>query len=173
MLLGWMATGFLELLAPILPFTAEEGWRELPAGLSGVPSVHMAMLPDEPLTEAEEAELAGWDRFLDYRRIALKSLEDARAAGMIGSSLEAHVLLRVPADAVDSANGEPWADFLIVSTVDAVPSPDGEVSALVSRTPHGKCERCWRHMPEVEASPGRLCGRCAAVVGTGGGSVEE
>ena len=173
MLLGWMATGFLELLAPILPFTSEEGWRELPPGLAGVGSVHMAMLPDEPLSEAEEAELAGWDRYLEYRRIALKSLEDARAAGLIGSSLEAHVRLSVPSDALDSANGEPWADFLIVSTVETVPSPDGEVSAEVSRTQNGKCERCWRHMPEVEASPERLCARCAAVVGVGGETVES
>ncbi len=170
MLLGWMAAGFLKLIAPILPFTAEEGWRELPSGLSESPSVHSALLEDLPLTPDEEAELRSWDRFLDIRRTALKNLEEARAGGIIGSSLEAHVLLGLPPDALESANGEGWEDFLIVSTVETSVSPTGETAVQVIRTPHAKCERCWKHLPEVASDGSHLCTRCGGVVGgaTGG-----
>ncbi|HOF67290.1 MAG TPA: isoleucine--tRNA ligase [Candidatus Fermentibacter daniensis] len=169
MLLGWMAAGFLKLIAPIIPFTAEEGWRELPPGLSECPSVHAALLEDLPLSQEEEAELRSWDRFLDIRRAALKNLEEARAGGIIGSSLEAHVLLGLPQDALESANGECWEDFLIVSTVETSVSPSGETTVQVIRTPHEKCGRCWKHLPEVASDESHLCARCRGVVGGSAG----
>ncbi len=164
-LLGWMAVEFLKLAAPLIPFTAEEGWRELPEGLRECGSVHMARLAAAPLSEEERVELASWDGFLEIRKTALKSLEDARASGVIGSSLEAHVQLRLPAGFMASANGEGWADFLIASTVETMDSGSDESSAEVSASAHERCERCWRHLPEVSASPAHLCARCGEVVG--------
>ncbi|MFM8765578.1 MAG: zinc finger domain-containing protein [Spartobacteria bacterium] len=35
-------------------------------------------------------------------------------------------------------------------------------SVEISKTPHARCERCWRHRPEVgsSASHPTLCARC-------------
>src|SRR5439155_27172900 len=42
-----MADGLARLLAPILPVTADELWRHLPASESRGASVHLAVLPQE------------------------------------------------------------------------------------------------------------------------------
>jgi len=163
-LLAWMTVEFLELLAPLIPYTAEEAWAELPAELRRTPSVHLALFRGSPLTEAERAELQGWAPALAVRGAVLKSLEEWRGSRKIGSSLEAEVDMTVPAGLAESANGEPWADFLIVSA--ARVREGSEVSVRVSRSGESKCARCWKLLPDVGGDPSRpdLCLRCAAVV---------
>ena len=157
-LLGWMASGLLRLLAPIMPFTCEEAWGHLPSELRTVPSVHLALLPSvEELTLAEEEELFAWRDALAVRDAALKVLEEMRAAGEIGGGLEASVTLGLPSSLLDSAFGESWADLLIVSSVGVVPSETVTASAV--RAPGSKCPRCWK----VHAGTD-LCSRCSSVV---------
>jgi isoleucyl-tRNA synthetase len=162
-LLGWMTVELIKLLAPLMPFTAEEAWGELPVDLRSCSSVHLALLNADPLTGGEEQELAAWDELLEVRRVVLKSLEDARAAGRIGSGLDSDVELAVPSRHLDSACGEDWADFLIVSGVRTRPSEEISVEVVPSTSP--KCARCWKLKPEIGS--GRfpdVCGRCGSVL---------
>lgn len=163
-LLGWMAVEFLKLLAPLVPFTAEEAWAELPAGFRVPASIHLSLIDARPLSASEKAELARWEAPLAVRGAVMKNLEDLRASGEIGSGLEARVRLTVPAALVGSAEGECWPDFLIVSGVEV--SAGDQVSVEVVKTTDAKCARCWKLLPDVGSDPAYpdACGRCASAV---------
>jgi isoleucyl-tRNA synthetase len=165
--LAWMLKNLVKLLAPLVPFTAEEAWGAMPEVLrEGLWSVHLAVYPEEDGLAAamgEEAELAAWEPCLEVRKIALKVLEEARTAGTIGSGVDARIVLTVPAGMADSALGESWADFLIVSQAEV--HTGEEISAEVHRAVGTKCQRCWKILPEVGSlSPDDVCSRCAAVL---------
>ena len=167
-LMAWMLKGLVQLLAPLIPFTAEEAWEALPAPLKDEDSVHLSVYPSlESLeeSESETAEMEAWEPYLDIRRAVLKELEEKRASGDIGGGLDAMVELTVPEGMTESANGEDWADFLIVSQADLKESD--EVSVEVGKAQGEKCNRCWKILPEVGSlDPEDVCARCAEVLET-------
>ena len=70
-------------LAPVLSFTAEEFWREMPGERAG--SVFMSSpheLPELPRCRAD------WETLREIRSKVLGVMEDERKAGRVGSSLE-------------------------------------------------------------------------------------
>ncbi len=85
----------LRLMAPILSFTAEEAWAVLnPRGDDSI-FFHTwnDVLPALPAQENETALRAKWTRLREIRAALSKRLEDSRAAGAIGSSLQAEVAI--------------------------------------------------------------------------------
>ena len=90
------------------------------------------------------------------------ALEEARAAKVIGKSLEADVHLTVPEGDVFLADENPaaLADLFIVSKVEL--TVGGELAVKVENAAGTKCPRCWKHSltPNAEG----LCPRCAEVV---------
>src|SRR2546428_6492226 len=78
-----------RLLAPIFTFTSEEAWRYLPGVRTE--SVHLERFPEAPREWLDDGLKRDWDRLLELRREVAKALETARAAKLIGSSLEAAV----------------------------------------------------------------------------------
>jgi isoleucyl-tRNA synthetase len=179
-----MADGLARLLAPILPVTADELWRHLPAFADasvGKPgrreeSVHLADFPHE-VERLVDADLeARWTRLREIRDEVNRALETARQEKLIGTSLAARVAL--------TAGGETAAllrryeadlpMLFIVSqvTLDTT-GPEG-VSVSVSRAEGEKCDRCWRVLPEISRAPGTegLCSRCIEALTAGGGGRE-
>jgi isoleucyl-tRNA synthetase len=170
-----VATDLARLMAPGLPFTAEEVFTLIP-GHHGE-SVHVALLPK---AEAADADLVGrWQALLDVRAAVTKALEEARAGKSIASSLEAQVTVSAPkgvAAALDAheraARVFPGnlANLFIVSGV-KVREAEGDLAVEVSHAPGSKCERCWTW----SAAVGRLsvhsgvCERCADVLESRGG----
>jgi isoleucyl-tRNA synthetase len=118
-----------RLLAPILVFTADEIWENLPDRAE--PSVHIAEFP--VAGEQSDGELlATWDRLFEIRDEVLRALEEARVAKQIGSSLEAKVTLAAQGDtlALLQAHAADLRYIFIVSNVELV---DGAQSIKVSR----------------------------------------
>ena len=157
-----MAEAFARLcmlLSPILSFTADEAWRFWPARPSE--NVFLWDLPAADPRWSDAALAARWDKALLARAVVLKALEEVRAAKTIGSSLQAKVLLRAPADVVEALKGVNLAEFLIVS--EAVLESGAELSASVSAAAGAKCPRCWRWQADIGSNPSQpeLCGRCA------------
>jgi len=164
-LLAHMLRELVKLLAPIVPFTAEDAWQNLPECLTeGVDSVHLALLEQVETTEAERAETEAWEPYLEVRSLAQKKLEEARESGLIRDSLQARVKMTVPPDMVQSARGEDWADFLIVSSAEV--AAGDQPSVEVERARGGKCQRCWKWTPEVGTAPFAedVCLRCSEVL---------
>ncbi len=164
-LLGWLTVHLTKLLAPIIPFTAEDIWEHLPESLKTSDSVHLEVFHGtKALSGEQEKELKSWEPCLEVRKTVLKQLEENRADGTIGGGLDAHVYLILPAEMVESANGEDWADFLIVSRVLVSPGSTMEIKTV--RAEGGKCQRCWKILPEVGSSSfaGDVCPRCGKVL---------
>jgi isoleucyl-tRNA synthetase len=159
------------LLAPVLPFTTDEAWPELP-GLPE-PSVHVALFP--PREAADEALVSRWSGLLDVRAEVTKALEDARAAKRLAASLEAAVVLRgepqalAPLrahDALSRVFPGNLANLFIVSQV-RLEEAAGPLSVQVEHAGGKKCERCWTWSERVgtlAAHPG-VCERCDLVLG--------
>jgi isoleucyl-tRNA synthetase len=186
--------------APVLVFTSEEVWQTRFG--ADADSVHFSDWPELPIRRSSEgwspsrleteggAErtdeigpslrwgdelVAKWTRLRSIRAVISGSVEFLRREKVLGSSLEADVLLAVQDQAViDELVSVDFAEISIVSNVDIsreiMPGMmaalgDQLVGApLPSKTTNHKCGRCWRHLPEV-VDDGALCGRCADVVG--------
>lgn len=142
------------LLSPILSFTAEEAWRFWPARPAD--SVFLWDLPAPDPAWTDEALAGRWAKALELRERVTKKIEEARAAKLVGKSLDAKVVL--PGDSAEfkSLNLE---ELFIVSQVEW--GAGAEIA--VARADGAKCPRCWRWQTDVgsnAASP-ELCGRCA------------
>ena len=148
-------------MAPILSFTAEEVWTQL-AGEDDSVFFHLwHALP----AQAGEAELLSrWDRIRVVRADVQKELETVRAAGGIGSSLQAEVTLHARPDthALLAPLGEDLRFVFITSQARVVPAETDRIEVTPSTA--RKCERCWHYRSDVDADaahPG-LCGRCVS-----------
>ena len=153
-----------RLLSPILAFTSDEAWENLPA--RDVPSVHIAEFPTAVAAE-HTALLAAWDRLFAIRDEVLKALEEARNAKQIGSSLEAKVILTANKETtLFLANYFDELRYLfIVSQVEV--HQDDALSVRIENADGQKCERCWNYsvrVGEFEKYP-TVCERCIEALG--------
>jgi isoleucyl-tRNA synthetase len=155
-----------RLLAPVLVFTADEIWENIPGALDEAKSVHLTEFPayDESLRDDEL--LKRYDRLFEIRGAVMKALEEAREAKLIGAGLEAKVAITAPpeAKAFLESFGEGGEDLRFVFIVSKVELREGaELAVKVSTADGKKCERCWHYTTDVGADaryPG-ACRRCA------------
>jgi isoleucyl-tRNA synthetase len=155
-----------ECLAPILVFTADEIWENLPNRTE--PSIHLALFPkaaDQKVT----TELVGeWERLFAIRDDVLRALEEARVAKQIGSSLEAKVTLQASGSALEllQKHQKICVILFIVSQVE-LGNADGRRRFDCDLTADGeKCERCWNYSTRVGESERypTVCERCVAAL---------
>lgn len=161
-----IADNLARLVAPILVFTADEIWENLPT--QTVQSVHLAEFPQ--LAGTKDAKLSvRWENLFAVRDEVLKSLETARAEKLIGSGLEAKVLLTASGETFELLkNYENELRFIfIVSQVELNQASNSETLMVkVSRADGEKCERCWNYsarVGEFERYP-TVCERCFAAL---------
>jgi isoleucyl-tRNA synthetase len=151
----------LRLMAPILSFTAEEAWATLHPGADS--SVFFTTWNDVLPKQSDEAALiAKWQRIRDIRAAAQKKLEELRTAGQIGSSLQAEIVLTVPAAdvALLKTLGDDLRFVTITSKAEVKEAAELAVEAVASA--HAKCDRCWHYREDVgsNAAHPTICGRC-------------
>ncbi|GAA4347695.1 isoleucine--tRNA ligase [Variovorax defluvii] len=155
----WHITqAMLRWMAPFLSFTAEEAWKFCGNGESIFTQVYC------DLGQPDEALLAKWTRIRAVRDAVNKDIETVRAAGQLGSSLQAKVALTVPADdhPLLASLGE---DLKFVFITSAITLAQGEaLAAEVTPSTATKCERCWHWREDVGHDPAHpaLCGRCTS-----------
>jgi isoleucyl-tRNA synthetase len=174
--LNYIADALARLLAPVLVFTSDEIWENLPevkseksARIGSVEgedaavtdesatvhsSVHLAEFPVAVGVERDAAMLERWARLFDVRDVVLRALEEARTAKLIGSGLEAHVLIeakRKTYDLLEQYRGELRYVFIVSQVAVTLLEEDAgeEVRVRVERAAGGKCERCWNYSARV------------------------
>lgn len=161
----WHITkNFLRLIAPILSFTAEEGWAVF------VKNDDTSVFFDtfEPLPEPKDAEalLAKWERIRAIRADAQVAIEEERTKGTVGSSLQAVGTIRAtPADYELLASlGEELRFVMIMSAVELVKAEGDKTTIEVRASDAKKCERCWHYVADVGsvAEHPTLCPRCVS-----------
>jgi len=154
----WHVTNALvRLMAPILSFTAEESWSVF-AGKAD-DSVFFQTLHGLPQPKGSEALLARWDRLRALRAPVLKEIESVRAAGKLGSSLQAEVALHASGEDYELLAGLGEAlRFVLLTSAAAVHRGEGALRVAVTPSAHAKCDRCWHYRADVDEAA--LCGRC-------------
>ena len=152
-----------RLLAPIVAFTADEAWENLPG--QALASVHLAEFPKlEGIDTSPGVTLIEkWERIFAIRDEVLKALEEARGAKQIGSSLDAKVILTTDKDTTRFLLDyfEQLRYIFIVSQVE-VHEGNADINVRVEKADGTKCERCWNYstrVGEFEKYP-TVCERC-------------
>jgi isoleucyl-tRNA synthetase len=161
-----------RLMAPVLSFTADEIWGYLPGEREA--SVHLAGFPQLAAELADPALETRYDQMLAVRGEVSKQLELARTAKLIGSGLEAKVLLAAEAGPVRDllqAEAAELATLFIVSQAELVGNlSDGAASEAlpgltirVERAAGEKCPRCWTYSTDIgtNVEHPEICPRCA------------
>lgn len=171
-------------LAPITSYTADEIWQHIPGKRSE--SVFLETWYDGLFSLDENADITHktWDVVMLVRETVSKNLEAKRNEGVIGSSLNAEVELKLSGNAfVELKKIEPELHFVfITSKVTLVEkekpkeAPEGGVvfEANIMPSEHAKCVRCWHQRADVgsHADHPELCGRCVENV-AGAGEVRH
>jgi isoleucyl-tRNA synthetase len=169
----------VRLLAPIMSFTCEEIWGYLPKIAGREESVHLAHFPSPGEIVAEGDFKSGeksnfdenWATLRSVRDEVLKALEEARNNKLIGTGLEAQVLITAP-DPLYSVlkRHEGQLRYLfIVSAVSLTEGSGNGASGLrveVKKADGQKCERCWNYSTRVgeDKNYPTVCERCSAVL---------
>lgn len=183
----YLAEALVRWIAPILPFTAEEIWDNLPNRQEA--SVFLdqwySHFPKEEQSSVMDENF--WQTVITVRNAVNKTLEEARAAGSIGSGLEAEVLLYCDADLHPILLGlKDELRFVLITsraelrTIDkktdaAKPTELSGLFVEVIRSPHEKCERCWHRREDTSADkqyPG-ICLRCVENIKEGSGELRQ
>jgi isoleucyl-tRNA synthetase len=164
-----IAEAMVRWIAPVLSFTADEIWQQLP----GDRSTSVFAERWQPLPAVDGAQL-DWARLQQAREAVKKVLEDLRAGGQVGSALSAE--LQLSGDpallAALRAPGEELRFWFMTSSaevherletgVDFTLDSGERLRVLAQPSAHAKCERCWHYRADVgshEAHP-TICGRC-------------
>ena len=163
-----------RLMAPLLPFTAEEIWEHMPVHREKDPSVHLALLPAANSQWKDENLAEKWEMILVIRSEVTKALEEARAQKQIGHPLDAAITISAKEDLYRVL--EPYSEDLrfifIVSKVSLLKDEklDGSfasenvegLSIKIETAPGEKCERCWVYEMSVgtDNQHPTICNRC-------------
>lgn len=162
-----------KLMTPVLPHTTEEIWPFLKEAEE---FVQLSEMPEVKHYDGEAQILANWTKFFELRSNAMKALEEARDAKLIGKSFEASLNLYVS----DEVKAELEAldtdvrQALIVSSLNVLPldqapaeaSDFEDVKILVEHAEGEVCPRCRMIKTDVgsDADLATLCAHCAHIV---------
>ena len=155
-----IADSLCRLMSPLLVFTSDEAWENLPGEREA--SVHIAEFPVAKNAD-NTALMAAWERLFSIRDEVLKALEDARNSKQIGSSLEAKVILTADRETTLFLL-DYYPELRYVFIVSQVEVHEGDSPKVEIQKADGqKCERCWNYsvrVGEFEKYP-TVCERCA------------
>ncbi|SHG19922.1 Isoleucyl-tRNA synthetase [Microbulbifer donghaiensis] len=163
---------FTRWVAPILSFTAEELWQFIPGERGDSVFIEeWYSLPKLPADAGKGADY--WAAIAQVKTAVNKVLEEQRAAGNIGGSLQAAVTLFADDDLREKLIElqDELRFVLICSSTSVQPLSDAagaeatELAGLkvnVRKVDHPKCARCWHYRADVGADPQHpeICSRC-------------
>ncbi len=165
-----IAQSLLRVMAPILSFTAEEAWAVF-AGSQAYADSDETIFTQTQWTFPEladgEALLAKYAALRDVRTDVTKQLEEVRASGAIGSSLQAELAIKAAGDKYALlASLDDDLKFVFITSQASVEQVADAANEAVAVTPSeaAKCERCWHYRRDVghDHAHAGLCGRCTS-----------
>ncbi|MBJ6724662.1 isoleucine--tRNA ligase [Geomesophilobacter sediminis] len=162
----------VRILAPVLSFTAEDVWKAMPGEREE--SVHLGLFPKLQPEVKDEALAKRWEKIVKVRGDVSKALELARAAKVIGHSLDAAVAIKAEGETGELLKemANELAGIFIVSKAELTGTlGDGayqgeEVEVAVTAAPGEKCERCWCYSEELGTASDHptICPKCTEAV---------
>ena len=190
--LFFIVEALVRWMAPIMSFTADEIWNEMPVKQANGEDRAKYVFTEEwfdglfGLAEGEELNNDFWNEIQHVRGAVNKLLESARNEKVIGGSLQAEVTLYADEElAAHLTRLEDELRFVLLTSAAQVKplaekpadAHETEVKGLfvqVAKTDAEKCERCWHHTHDVGTIKGHetICGRCVSNV-EGDGEVRK
>jgi isoleucyl-tRNA synthetase len=169
-----IAEALVRWVAPILSYTAEEIWENLPGERADSVFLVEWYGELEAMPETRAMGRAYWQALIGVRDAVNRELENQRSAGYLRGGLDAEVVLYCSAElaALLSELGDELRFVMMTSS--ARVADIGQAPADAAATDHeglkldvkvsgaDKCERCWHRREDVGAAadyPG-LCERC-------------
>ena len=157
-------------IAPILSFTADELWQQLPGAHNE--SVFVAnwyalpRLPDNTVMGNDY-----WNLISAVKTAVNKVIEAERGEGVIGGSLEAEVTLHCSAELKKQlADLQDELRFVLICSKTTLADEDASavatdldgLSVTLTKAAGAKCVRCWHHREDIgtDAAHAEICGRC-------------
>ncbi|WP_199609396.1 isoleucine--tRNA ligase [Flocculibacter collagenilyticus] len=165
-------------IAPVLSFTAQEIWQELPGERNEFVFTETWYQGLVEVNKEGDLPDSFWQQLLTVRAEVNKALELARKENQIGAALQAEVtLFAEPELAAQLSKIEDELRFVLITSqaevVASATQPDNtQATALeglwlaVNASSAEKCERCWHHREDVGVEPEHpeLCQRCVSNV---------
>ena len=157
-----IANSLLRLMSPVLSFTAQEAWEVLNR------DPERCIFEEEwhalPASGLDPQAIDGWREVRDARELANKRIEEQRAKGAIGSSLQAELDIAASGKLYESMKrlGDDLRFVFITSRATLGNGAGKDLEVRVTPSQHKKCDRCWHYRTDVGASTEHptLCGRC-------------
>lgn len=155
-----IAKTLLSMLSPILAFTSDEAWEILVNDETDSTLYHLHH--EVPVIVDAEVLIKKWAMIQEFRVIVLKELENKRIAGLIGSSLQAELIINaddklypILSSVADNLKFAYMVSKISLNLASAI-SVEVKVSAAA------KCERCWHYDDLVGSNTehNTLCPRC-------------
>jgi len=167
----------VRLVAPIIPFTADEVWGYTHNKEKSI-SIHTDLFIPAREELKDNALIERWEVILNVRKEITKALELARNEKIIGHSLDAAVSLALPHNLLQGLKDyrDELRSICIISAVEFVGEgkieggyESKEYPGLVIKvmpSPFNKCERCWIHDSTIghDKEHPALCKRCVQVI---------
>jgi isoleucyl-tRNA synthetase len=176
--LYYIVEALVRWMAPIMSFTADEIWNEMPGQrdkfvFTGEWFEGLFGLADDEVLNDEF-----WAEIQQVRGAVNKLLELARKDKVIGGSLQAEITLHANETLAAKLNTlEDELRFVLltskadVAIADSMPegAQETDVEGLfvtVNASEAAKCDRCWHHVADVGTIEGHeeVCGRCVTNV---------
>lgn len=155
----------VKLIAPVLPFTAEDVWQKIPGEKEE--SVHLTTFEDLSSVEMSDELYSEWEALLEIRDDYLRFYEKAKESGVVKTMMEAEIDY-APYEkyrkVVEENRQNLYYVFMSrnVNIVDDVEGEAGNTGVFkVRKTGGSKCLRCWNWTYDVKDN---ICSRCRQVL---------
>ncbi|BBE30692.1 isoleucine--tRNA ligase [Tepiditoga spiralis] len=169
-----IAIALTKMMAPILTFTGEEIYLNLPEEAKTFETVQLEKWPEIKEEYNDKKLEEKWNKLLEMREEIMKALEEKRKNKEIGHSLETKVVVEAKSkeyeEILKSFDTYFLADSIIASQFEIGKVENGFegniVKVKVTKAEGKKCERCWKIDTEVgnDSEYTDVCPRCAAVL---------
>ena len=156
----WQLTKLL--LAPMLVFTADEAWEQIPhkpAADAGLFSVHLALLPEPSGVKVSDAQRAEWNLLMELRNQGTQQLDGLKKSVGLNKAGEAEAVFEIGDEASQKAIEKYGVDLEDLvgagshSFAPAAKDAPPAVKIVDRRNDYKACARSWKRRPDVGQDP--------------------
>lgn len=185
-----LVQAFVRWMSPILTFTAQEAWQEIPQDANSLADKYVFTtewydIPVAPqVVGSDQISDAEWLTILNVKSAVNKLIENARNEKTVGGSLSAKVqiwaedeIYHTLAKLKDELRFVLIVSDVVLHRADATQGAETELAGLraqVTAAEGVKCARCWHIRTDVGLTPAHphICARCVENV-DGSGEVRH
>jgi isoleucyl-tRNA synthetase len=144
LLLKIILNSLLKWFAPILSFTTEEIFKLV----GNKKSIHLEKFINFPANFKNDSLNVKWLELIKIRDVCNLSIEEKRAAKIIGSSLEALLKIKLNKENLEIVKNIDLSELCITSSAQVEHTEKNEVLVETEKATGTKCPICWKISPK-------------------------